>query len=541
MSLNAQSKTFFKKSPITLNDFSDEYLSEIGINNENDIIWENFFYDKSFKQIQDFLSNLPLKSSSATVQNIIHKILTTKKKINRSFVSADQDKQIFDKIINLLFETGRLNEIDLFYSQTPNLENNLIILTKMIEGNFLRNRHSEACKILENKVDKKKAQFGKILVVCDILNNNYDEARFGLALLKEQNNPGDIFFIELAYSLMTEEKISESDYLKTNLTSIKELNPIIMTSLQFADISPSFDQIENLNTSGLLFILASPSVEIDLKIHCAELLAKQKRISNEMLSEAYQLSVLSNKDLENSMKLYKTLSPIKARPLLYQSILRDKNPESKFEKTKALLKISINDMLFDNVAFLVNNMMSYEEHAKSPEDALLISKMLQSEKKFSEAKSILKKFNESSNEFFLREISINLNQYLSNGSIDNYALENNLHSLVVTKNIDLEFLEKIFLVMSMKIEINEKIMNLFSDINFNESDQLSKFNLKNFLLADFFLEKKDYFNSLNLLFSIMGEKNFSELSTTENFLVLLILKKLGLNKEFDELLEIILL
>ena len=120
-------------------------------------------------------------------------------------------------------------------------------------------------------------------------------------------------------------------------------------------------------------------------------------------------------------------------------------------------------------------------------------------------------------------------------------MENNLHSLVVTKNIDLEFLEKIFLVMSMKIEINEKIMNLFSDINFNESDQLSKFNLKNFLLADFFLEKKDYFNSLNLLFSIMGEKNFSELSTTENFLVLLILKKLGLNKEFDELLEIILL
>ena len=75
-----------------------------------------------------------------------------------------------------------------------------MILSKMIEGNFLRNRHSEACKILENKVKEKPIKFGKIMVICDILNSRYEQARFGLALLKEQNNPGD-FLLNLPFLL----------------------------------------------------------------------------------------------------------------------------------------------------------------------------------------------------------------------------------------------------------------------------------------------------------------------------------------------------
>ena len=120
--------------------------------------------------------------------------------------------------------------------------------------------------------------------------------------------PGDIFFIELAFSLMSENELSESDYLLKTLNEIKKLNPVVMTSLQFADISPNFEQIQNLSTSGLLFILSNPTVETDLKIHCAELLVKQGRISFEMLSEAYQLPRYDNADIENAIKLYKTLS-----------------------------------------------------------------------------------------------------------------------------------------------------------------------------------------------------------------------------------------
>ena len=39
-------------------------------------------------------------------------------------------------IVEKLFQTGRLSEIELIYSQTTELENNTFILKKMIEGKF---------------------------------------------------------------------------------------------------------------------------------------------------------------------------------------------------------------------------------------------------------------------------------------------------------------------------------------------------------------------------------------------------------------------
>ena len=99
-----------------------------------------------------------------------------------------------------------------------------------------------------------------------------------------------------------------------------------MSSLQFADISPNYEQIENLSISGLLSILSNPAVETDLKIYCSEILAKQGRIEIDMLSQAYQLSRFKASEIENSLKLYKTLSPAKARPLLFQHFKR-KNTE----------------------------------------------------------------------------------------------------------------------------------------------------------------------------------------------------------------------
>ena len=137
---------------------------------------------------------------------------------------------------------------------------------------------------------------------------------------------------------VSEKDISEFSDLKKNLDQVKELNPIIMSSLQFVDISPNFEQIEKLSTSGLLFVLSNPSVDTDLKIFCSEMLVKQGRISADMLSEAYQLSSFDEKEIQKAESLFKSLSPIRARPLLYQSIIRDNKPESKFRKIIALIK-----------------------------------------------------------------------------------------------------------------------------------------------------------------------------------------------------------
>ncbi len=536
--LVASNEDLLSKRNFSINDLSKALLSETGLNNDDENIWKNVFIKQSYDDLKTFFSNLPINNPSPIVQELIYKILISKKDLNKRSISQREDEELFEIIMDKLFQSGRLNEIELFYSQSAVLQENEMILSKMIEGNFLRNRHSEACKILENKVKEKPIKFGKIMVICDILNSRYEQARFGLALLKEQNNPGDIFFIELAFSLMSEDKLSESDYLIKTLNEIKQLNPVVMTSLQFADISPNFEQIENLTTSGLLFILSNPTVETDLKIHCAEILVKQGRINYEMLSEAYQLPRFDNKDIENSIKLYKTLSPIKSRPLLYQSILRDENPDSQFQKIKALLKVSVNENLFTKISFLVEGLLDYEDYIISEDEAILFSKMYQATKKFYEARNVLDKINNIEKKV-INEISIDLKQVLNNQNIDERKLEENIKKVDSIEQSDV--LKKIILIMSISSKLNSEQRKILISFKNTFDDKANKTDLKNLFLAETFSSEKDFFNSIKIFFNIVGNKEISDLNLLETYSAFLILKNLGLTDELNLLSENILL
>ena len=537
--ISKSNEDILSKRNFSINDLSKTLLSEIGLNKKENIVWEKIFFKKDFEEINNFLHELPVNSPNPVIQDLIYQILISKKEFNKRDISPDEDKILFEKIISQLFNSGRLNEIELFYSQTINIQQNEEILIKMIEGNFLRNRHTEACKILENKVQDKPIRLGKIMVICDILNNKYEQARLGLALLKEQNNPGDIFFIELAFSLMSESELSESDYLLKTLNEIKKLNPVVMTSLQFADISPNFEQIQNLSTSGLLFILSNPTVETDLKIYCAELLVKQGRISFEMLSEAYQLPRYDNADIENAIKLHKTLSPIKARPLLYQSILRDENPDSKYIKIKALLKASLNEKLFKKVAFLVDGLIDFKDFVESDEDAVLFSKMFQAKNKFYEAKKISEKIKDNKKKK-INQISIDINQFLNDQNIDLKKLRDNLADPILIED-DSEKLRKLILVMLINMDLDQDFKKIIKSYKPFIDESSNSTDLKNLIFAQRFSSEKDFFNSLNILFRIVSNEDFSNLNLIENFSALMILKNLGLDEELKKLSASILL
>ena len=62
-----------------------------------------------------------------------------------------------------------------YYSQSSNLKMNEFILVKILEGNFLRNRQEEACKILAENANVSPVIFGKVIIICDIIANKYDQ------------------------------------------------------------------------------------------------------------------------------------------------------------------------------------------------------------------------------------------------------------------------------------------------------------------------------------------------------------------------------
>ena len=503
-------------------------------------LWKNIFIDKDYDQISLFLDNLPVNSKNKVFQEIIFQILTSNKIFPKNKISDEQFSFIFNKIIDKLFITGRFNEIEFLYSKYPKLSNTSFVLQRMIEGNLLRNRHTEACKILEKNFDENLLKLGKIMIMCNILNSKFDEAKLGLQLLKEQNNPGDLFFIELAFSLMSEENKLDSKGLKKTLDNLKELNPIIISSLQFADISPNFEQIEKFSISGLLSILSNPSVERELKIYCSEILVKIGRIDAETLSNAYQLSRFKPSELERANKIYKTLSPNRARPLLFQAILRDKKPETRFNKIISLIKVSQSDNLIKEISKLIDITDDLKIHVKSSEDATILSKLFQSRGLYFDAKDVLSK-NYKKPESDYRKMAIELSEVMQKSDTSFYRVENDLDLVKSIENQESLYLKKIIMIISLYLNLNQEEIEKLQEISISKELKLSGDDFKNLLLALKLSTNKDYFNSISLMFRIVGEEDFENLNIIKTYTLLSILKNLGLENEFRSLSERVLL
>ena len=205
---------------------------------------------------------------------------------------------------------------------------------KRIEGFFLRNEYRNACQLLNNDDFNKSSTFGKFEIICSIFNQDFEKARFNLSLLKENNEPGDNLFIELCYNIMGDINLSKSKLVSEKLENISSLNPILLSSLQIAEISPNFEHIRNAPISFLTFILSSPSSSIDIKLYTAEILVRQNRIQNSMLAEIYQLITFNSEEIKDALRLYKSLSPVRARSLLYQALISEQNQEVKYQIIK---------------------------------------------------------------------------------------------------------------------------------------------------------------------------------------------------------------
>ena len=95
------------------------------------------------------------------------------------------------------------------------------------------------------------------------------------------------------------------------------------------------------------------------------------------------------------------------------------------------------------------------------------------------------------------------------------------------------------MVMILSIDLNQGLVDRLFKVSI-DSDVRS-IDMKDFFLANSLSLNKDFFNSLSLLFNIIGNKNFMELNLIQSYSVLIILKNLGFRDEFKKLSERILL
>ena len=75
----------------------------------------------------------------------------------------------------------------------------------------------------------------------------------------------------------------------------------------------------------------------------------------------------------------------------------------------------------------------------------------------------------------------------------------------------------------------DKLLKLSFDTDIKSTDA------KDFFLASKLSSQRDYFNSLSLLFKIVGNKNLIQLNLIQSYSVLTIIKNLGFEDQFKEI------
>ena len=535
---NLLAQNFENSDYIQLENLKPESLFKIGIEtNSNDPILINIFEKKSFEEIFDFMNHLPTKGNNYVIHELVKKILNSNYNLEGIELNEKEDTQLFEIRINKLFDIAGFKEIDRIYSSTPSNINNENINLKRIEAYFLRNEYKNACDLLNKEKFQKSYVFGKFEIICNIINQDFDKARFNLALLKEINEPGNNLFIDLCYSIMGDVKISKPEVMSERLDKISVLNPILLSSLQIAEISPNFEHIKNSPTSFLTFILGSPSSSIEVKLYTAETLVKQRRIDNSMLAEIYQLIVFEPEEISNALNRYKALSPVRARSLLYQALINEKNKTIKFQIVKTLLTHAKQDRLFINLSFLIKDTIKFHELENLLiDDIKLIIDIFSATKSFEDAEEFLKiKAYENgilAKEFAEKEISLNLHRYIEDKSYFNLSqIEYLLDKIQSQKEYDNEK-ENILLISSIIFDFNEKIVSKIQEISATDLVEKSNMKLFDLIVGLSSIEKKDYFNSLKIIFRIFKDKKINELSELELFLVLKFLMVFEYDAEF---------
>ena len=164
--------------------------------------------------------------------------------------------------------------------------------------------------------------------------------------------------------------------------------------------------------------------------------------------------------------------------------------------------------------------------------------MYQSREIFDKAKAILNK-NYKSPESDFRNLAIDLSEFLSIQSIDYYSLENKLEQFENTITVDSVSMKKMLMVMILSTDLNQGLVDKLFKVTI-DSD-VKTIDIKDFFLANSLSLKGDIFNSLNLLFNIIGNKNFMQLNLIQSYSILIILKNLGFEDAFKKLSERILI
>ena len=240
---------------------------------------------------------------------------------------------------NWLMKDSNLELIEkyLIKNQITNLHPEL--MRYMVDKYLSRSNIKKSCEIFSKIKESLEDEYlSKFNIYCLINYGKNEEAQLILDLKKESGFKDDYFENKINYLFGY---IKESDK-KISEKSILDFHLAHRTNPEFT-YDPKQDTSKliwkYLSTSNLLYNIQDVEITDIDKISTIEKATHDKNYSEQDLFEFYKRFQFNISQLINTSEIYKTLSPIESRALVYQRLLLAKDPKLKLELIKTLKDI----------------------------------------------------------------------------------------------------------------------------------------------------------------------------------------------------------
>ena len=295
-------------------------------------MWSNsdgLVLKKLFKNID----NYNLSKDASEILNI--SLLTNAYYPNQNI--TDQEFLKFKS--NWLMKDSDLELIEkyLIKNQITNLHPEL--MRYMVDKYLSRSNIKKSCEIFSKIKEPLEDEYlSKFNLYCMINYGKNEEAQLILDLKKESGFKDDYFENKINYLFgyieEADKEISEKSILDFHLAH--------RTNPEFT-YDPKQDTSKliwkYLSTSNLLYNIQDVEITDIDKISTIEKATHDKNYSEQDLFEFYKRFQFNISQLINTKEIYKTLSPIEGRALVYQRLLLAKDPKLKLELIKTLKDI----------------------------------------------------------------------------------------------------------------------------------------------------------------------------------------------------------
>jgi len=287
------------------------------------------------------LAKLDLSKDAAELMNIL--LLT-----NAYYPNSNITKKEFLKIkSDWLIKNNDLNLIENYLVNNQILDLHPKLSRHLVDHYLSSSNLTKACDIFSKNTQPLSNEYlSKFNIYCLIDKDRNDEAQLILDLKRELGFEDKYFEKKinylLGYSNKVDESISEKSILDFHLAH--RTNPKF-----FFEPKDNTNKLiwRYLSSSNLLYKIDEIEITEFDKISLIEKATHEKNYSEDDLFEIYKRFQFNINQLLNALDIYKNLSNIEARALIYQKILLESETSKKLELISILKNLFIKDNFSD--------------------------------------------------------------------------------------------------------------------------------------------------------------------------------------------------